>query len=176
MIDADSLLKQHAHDRDVDRVLRAPVHIEDVVTCIDIDGAEDLLDAVRELRYIEDFRTDGMRSRSRTFGSQARIPLRRDFASVAASAREHPRAYSVLREWAGKVSALFHEYHSEQAQRQSEQLQREVLPCWRLPGDMYTSGIVNDRYSLWYHRDAGNIPDSWNAMVVLSCDLNGGGA
>ena len=48
-----------------------------------------------------------------------------------------------------------------------------VRPEWRIPGTIFTSGIINKNNPLRYHRDAGNFPRLWSCMYAIAADCGG---
>lgn len=180
-IDASHLFKQPAEDDQYDRIIDKPTMVlsndgNEVIAVFDsVDrDTSSLLSSLAEVKYAVDWRTDGMQSRSRTFGAQPRIPLRRNFCSVASTVRRHPRAHREVEHWAHYAQQFLEKHVPEVARAQSEKLCAEVLPDWRMNGDMFTSAIVNETVGLWHHHDAGNQKNSWNVMMVL-CDAVPGG-
>lgn len=139
---------------DVDRVPSAP-----------------LLRAVETLRYDDNYRTKGLRSNSRVFGFQPRIPIRRDYCAVAALAYSQPEQHATLIRY-GKASAEMYERLQPQMFReQVDTLAKRVLPHWREEGVHFTSGIANKWNTLHYHRDAGNIPEMSSTMLSIVRDM-----
>lgn len=173
---------RRAVEEDVSTIVESGVQVRDadtdehVLTFIPVEGRDPapLLAAVSKLRFQENYRTEGLKSRSCTFGFQPRIPLRRDFCSVAASAYVQPREHSTLIDygrWTARVyeSLLPREYAVQQTELE------QVLPEWREPGTHFTSGIANDRNVLHYHRDAGNFPNALSTMLSLARNMGDSG-
>jgi len=133
-----------------------------------------LLEAVKRLRYQENYRTEGLKSRSCTFGFQPRIPLRRDYCSVAASAYNQPDQHKVLIQYGRETARIFERLLPELYGYQQSMLEG-VKPEWREPNTHFTSGIANDRNVLHYHRDAGNFPGALSTMLSLTRDMGSAG-
>lgn len=51
---------------------------------------------------------------------------------------------------------------------------RQVLEEWRIPGSVFTSGIINNRNALNYHLDSGNYEKCLSAMIVMQRGTSGG--
>lgn len=144
---------------------------EHVVTFVPFDQPiAPLLTAVRRLQFQENYRTEGLKSRSCTFGYQPRIPLRRDFCSVAASAYKRPAEHSELIRYGEATARAFERLLPREYAQQISMLEA-VKPTWKEAGTHFTSGIVNDRNVLHYHRDAGNFPDALSTMLSLTRDM-----
>jgi hypothetical protein len=134
-----------------------------------------LLNAVESIKYPRSYRTDGLQSVATTFGFQPRIPLRRDYCSTAALAYTYPDQHKVLIEYGRIAGELMRKLHPQEYDAQVKYLDREVHSDWRDPGTHFTSGIVNKKNSLVYHRDRGNVPGSWSTMLTLTRDLGPNG-
>jgi hypothetical protein len=119
-------------------------------------------------------RTRGLRTSSRVFGYQARVPLRRDYCSVATLARESPRAHQILLHWGERLSSDLAALFPQQHAFQKGLLEGAVATEWRIPNSVFTSGIVNRNNQLAYHKDQGNFPATWSAMAVFRRRTLGG--
>jgi hypothetical protein len=71
------------------------------------------------------------------------------------------------------MAGLFKEHLPEEYERQLELLGSVGEP-WKLPGGVWTSGIVNETAALPYHKDSGNILTAWSTMIVLRRFVSGG--
>ncbi len=130
--------------------------------------------AVRGIRCVQDYRTSGLLSRSRTVGYQPRVAIRRDMCTRSSSADEHPREHGVIEGAADWAATLYRRHAPEAYARHLKQADR-VLPEWRMGGhSVFTSGIVNRNNALHYHRDKGNAPGAWSAMFVFRDGSEGG--
>ncbi len=125
------------------------------------------------LPYTKARRTNGMLSRSCVFGFMPRDALRHDYCRVSALARRQPQLGLFLEKMGRKLSEELRTTHPEQWEKQRK-LIGKISATWRMPGTIYTSGIINLNNLLVYHRDLGNFPDSWNAMVYLRKAMSGG--
>jgi hypothetical protein len=108
-----------------------------------------------------------------TFGFMARVKIRKDFCRACEMARENPGASSFLGRWAGIAGEFLEALSPPVAAAQRAQVET-VKECWRLPGGLFTSGIVNRNSTLTYHHDGGNFKGSWNCMIALPQDIEGG--
>lgn len=171
---------RYAHDRHADHyfssgdglVVRDADTGEHVLTFLPFTALPEqpLLDALRQLRFQENYRTEGLKSRSCTFGFQPRIPIRRDFCSVAASAYQRPEAHRTLIQY-GRETARIYERHLPELYANQQAELASVKPEWREPNTHFTSGIANDRNVLHYHRDQGNFPGALSTMLALTRDM-----
>ena len=131
-------------------------------------------DALSRVRYHEGSRSRGLPTRSRVFGYLPRLTIRRDYCTITALAMENPKEHAIICQQAALVDSHYRSVNPELHRRHSE-LVEKVLPDWRLPGSVFTSGIANYNNPLRYHYDAGNFKGVWSAMLV-SKDGVGGGA
>ncbi len=172
--------KKRALPSHAERVLQSGVQVFDAKTkdhvltfmaVPDAYPASVLESALRKLRFATSYRTDGLQSHSCTFGYQPRIPLRRDYCSVADSAISTPVEHKVLIDY-GRTSAMLYSRHLPELFRaQHDTVVASVGECWRENGVHFTSGIANDKNVLAYHCDAGNFPDTLSTMYTLTRDM-----
>jgi hypothetical protein len=140
----------------------------------EVAETDDLLGALRGIRYSNNYRTAGLTYDARTFGFLPRVTLRKDFCTECTVAKDHPRESEILCRWAERAGDFFRENNPEEHARQAALLVREVRPEWVLPGGVFTSGIANYNNPLRYHCDRGNFRGSWSAMYALTHDVRGG--
>lgn len=134
----------------------------------------DLLAMVKRLPFARDFRTTGMRSQSCIFGYRPRETLRKNFCSAASMVRSFPQGFAMLDKWASIVERYYAEANPELHTEHTAWADENVEPAWRMTDSIFTSGIVNKNAAHHYHKDFGNVPGMWNAMIVLSHDIEGG--
>lgn len=121
-----------------------------------------------------DGRALGLRSINRTFGFRPRLALRHDFCGRSRLASEFPEINDLFGKWAGICSKRLAYWMPEIHGAQTEWLEENVLPDWRMPDSVYTSGIINKTSALGYHRDQGNHGGSWSSMLAFQHDIDGG--
>lgn len=118
-------------------------------------------------------RAAGIRNQSRVFGFISRSPvLRRAACSACNGAIEYPEAHAGIVNAATTLAQMLTEAFPEVAAAQRETLEA-VQPEWRLPGGMWTSGVLNKTSNLAYHYDRNNF-DAWSAMPVVRRHTRGG--
>lgn len=118
-------------------------------------------------------RAAGIRNQSRVFGFISRSPvLRRAACSHCNGAIEHPEAHAGIVGAAKHLAEMLNRHLPEIASEQLDQLS-SVLPEWKMPGGMWTSGVVNKTSNLAYHYDRNNF-DAWSAMPVVRRHTRGG--
>lgn len=124
--------------------------------------------------FQERARTAMLKSRSTTFGYQPRITLRRDYCGVTRLTRDYPIESDALFDLGRVCAHWYAQYNAETFWPHVAEVEREVLPEWRIPGTPFTGGIINETTALAYHRDNGNYKRTWSAMVVLREHVDGG--
>lgn len=119
-------------------------------------------------------RTSGIRYANQTFGTTAPAPLRRRYGCRPAQFnRERPDVIKLLADVFNAGWELFQEHVPDMAEQTHRLTTETVHKDWLFADTPWTSGIINDIVSIPYHRDAGNIPGTWSAMVVLRKDADG---
>lgn len=177
-IDAKAYKLAAAKVEHASRVLTGPtaVYVGGELSVVYLPFAQttELLTAVKSIHFgAMTGRTGGMAGTSRIFGFCPRRTLRADFCTSAAMANAEPSANAIFFKWGAIFSEALREANPAAYARQVEQLE-QVRPEWRIPGAVFTQGIVNENNVLSYHRDAGNFPESWSVMATLPYDVEGG--
>jgi len=134
-----------------------------------------LLDAVRRVKF-NDLKRMGaqhMASRSKVFGFSPRVPLRRNYCSKCAFAREDPELNERLSKWAN-VSDDFLREHCPAKHAWFTDYAAQIRPEWRINDTVFTSGYINDTCSLTYHVDKSELPKAWNVVTVMKHGVKGG--
>lgn len=120
-------------------------------------------------------RTSGIRYPNQTFGTTAPQPMRRRYGCrYATFHQQRPDVVALLAKVFTAGWEAFQETLPETAGQTWERTTHSVHEDWLFGETPWTSGIINDVVSLPYHRDSGNIPGTWSAMVVLRKQSDGG--
>lgn len=177
---ARGLLTRHAAAQDDSPTLvEGPCRVEYddgelAAVYLPVGDVERLRAALRGTRMDEGIRSNGMATRSRTFGFHPRYTIRTtEFCAPFSLNYESPETYEVLVDLGARMADLYGELRPDLFGAQMEHLDEKVLPEWRMTGP-FTSGIVNQDNTLPYHRDGGNVAASWNVMVTLRDGIDGG--
>jgi hypothetical protein len=119
-------------------------------------------------------RTSGIRYANQTFGTTAPQPMRRRYGCRYATFHEaRPDIVELLGDVFYAGWERFQEIVPEKAEETWKLTTDTVHDDWRFADTPWTSGIINDIVSLPYHRDSGNIPGTWSAMVVMRKETDG---
>jgi hypothetical protein len=179
-IDLSAYKLRSAQESDYDALITESAEIyEDgrlmiVYLELDTDPAP-IVEALQRVKYVNDFRTDGLPTNSRTFGFLPRNPLRRDFCTATSLAKENPADHALICDYAERVCDRYYElYNPELYQRHKAATQKHVVGEYRIKQSVFTSGIINYNNPLKYHFDSGNFADVWSNMLVFKHKTSGG--
>lgn len=134
----------------------------------------DLRKTLRRVHYPETVRTGGLKTRSRVFGYQPRITLRRDYCTATSLRAEHPDQDQVVCAYGGVIQRHYERFFEERFARHRDWVEQKVLPEWKIEHTPFTSGIINKNNPLKYHYDAGNIKGVNSCMLALKRNVSGG--
>lgn len=141
----------------------------------DLQLALKLNDACEKTPFAKSARTNGLKSESNIFGYRPRNPVRmnHNICSATSMSRDYPSIHFALVDGAKSFGLWLNEVNSLVAEQQKNYLSENILPEYRI-SDCFTSGIVNRNNPLQYHKDQGNVPNSWSVMSVFKHRIEGG--
>jgi hypothetical protein len=119
------------------------------------------------------FRTGGLKTSSRTFGTVTRNVIRGDFCRGSRVAEEQPRHHDALTLMGATLAGVYRETAPD-AYVAHVAAAASVPRDFRLRDTPFTSGNLNKNASLAYHLDKGNAKGTWSAMVVVRERARGG--
>jgi len=120
-------------------------------------------------------RMSGIKYPNRTFGTTAPSPMRRRLACCYAQLHhQYPEISKVLHRLAETAWDILQEEAPEESVEASDPVYENIHGDWLMADTPWTSGIINHTASLSYHKDRGNIPNSWSAMYVTRRNNEGG--
>ena len=121
-------------------------------------------------------RASGIKYPNRTFGYTAPAPLRGRYGAATSSIfRDQPDVLMLLDSLTSDIWKLFQTHLPEQAKMHEQLFANEVHKDWWFANSPWTSGIINKTAALPYHKDSGNIQNTWSAMLGLRHNVDGGG-
>jgi hypothetical protein len=138
------------------------------------EDLRDLLWAVQHVKFNTGKRTLGLQSTSTIFGYSPKLTVRRDYCTATSMSREFPKPHSIICRQAELVSKYYKKYFPDTYVAHEQVVTEKVLPAWRIPNSVFTSGIVNKNSVLKYHHDAGNFKGVMSNMIVMKHDVEGG--
>ena len=115
-----------------------------------------------------------MKTRSRVFGFQPRIALRRDFCSATSLCDDEPEVNEMMAMVGRHIEKVYKQHFGKTVEKQYQILKDKVLPEWQIEGTPFTSGIINLNNPLPYHFDAGNFKDVCSCMIAFKGSTAGG--
>lgn len=133
-----------------------------------------IMHALENIRYEENTRSRGLKTRSRIFGYSPRVTYRKDFCSTTSLAIESPRQHAIVCQYGVQIADLYSEYTPETYKAHQDILSKKVLNEWAIKDTPFTSGIINKNNPLKYHFDNGNFKNVYSCMAVFKRDIRGG--
>lgn len=120
-------------------------------------------------------RLSGIKYPNVTFGTVAPAPLRRRYGCRFASLHaDRPEVVGLLADIYSDAWEQFKNILPAVAHETSTTAELAIHDDWRFCGTPWTSGIINHTAALPYHRDSGNLPGTWSAMVMCKRGCTGG--
>lgn len=176
-----NFVKRSALEGDIKNVIRESVVVKAdgkiKIIYLDLDqvglDCQEIVEAVKRIKYQTNERTGGLKTTSRIFGFAPRITLRKDFCSATSLANEFPKEHQVICEYAEKITNTYLQIDPFTYKRHEEMINK-TLPEWRIKRSLFTSGIVNKNNPLKYHFDSGNFKDVYSCMLGFKKDIGGG--
>jgi len=132
-----------------------------------------LKSVLQKIEYQASERTGGLKTVSRVFGYQPRIALRRDFCTATSLAYADAHSNEIVCEYGRKIDPMYRQHFPKISAMHNDQTSK-VLPEWRIPGTVFTSGIINKNNPLKYHFDSGNFEHVCSCMLGLKKNILGG--
>lgn len=130
--------------------------------------------ALERIKYEENTRTSGLKTRSRIFGHNPRNVLRKDFCSTVSLAVEQPKEHAIVCQYGVQIAELYSQFTPETYSKHQEIMKAKVLDEWAIKDTPFTSGIINKNNPLKYHFDSGNFKNIYSCMAVFKRDVRGG--
>jgi hypothetical protein len=122
-----------------------------------------------------EIRLSGIRYAARVFGWNEPKPLRRRYGATRAQIHgELPELSDALDRTAVDLWHLFEERAPAEAADHEARVLDRIRPDWLMGSAPWTSGIINKTAALPYHRDAGNVRQSWSVQITTRRGVGGG--
>src|SRR5690606_22011633 len=99
-----------------------------------------LVRSLQSIKYAENIRTGGLKTRSAIFGYSPRIALRKDYCSATALAKTQPKEHQIICNFAEKMSEIYQKYLPEVFTAHSGLTLDKVSREWRMGDTPFTSG------------------------------------
>lgn len=140
---------------------------------LDLDPTN-IMWALDRIKYEENTRTAGLKTRSRIFGYSPRNTVRKDFCSSTRLADEQPREHAIVCQYGVQIADLYSKLTPEAYKKHQAILKEKTLDEWQIRNTPFTSGIINKNNPLKYHFDSGNFKGVYSCMAVFKRDVRGG--
>jgi hypothetical protein len=120
-------------------------------------------------------RLSGIRAANEYFGTTPPDPPKKRYACRDGRLYERePQYRAIVDEITVAAWRHFQKHFPAQAAAHEAVVKASIHPDWLIAGTPFTSGIVNDRSALPYHKDGGNLVGTWSMMVALRQHTGGG--
>ena len=145
------------------------IYLTDAVTMPD-----GFVTALKKQKYGQSNRQSGLRPANLVFGYSPRNPIyARENCQPASVTRDIPHLMALLTQVGGQLDAIYAAMNPDQYQVHSAMTDK-VLGDWKIPGTVFTSGVINKNSQLPYHFDRGNFTGAWSGMVTVRNQTTGG--
>ena len=141
---------------------------------LDDEFTKYLRQSCKNIKYEENTRTTGLKTRSRIFGYNPRNTIRKDYCSSTSMARESPTEHGIICGFGEHLAKLYEQYFPEIYNKHRDLVNDNNLNEWKIENTPFTSGIVNKDNQLKYHFDSGNITNVLSNMIVFKRNCKGG--
>ncbi len=121
-------------------------------------------------------RMSGIRAANEYFGTTPPEPPKKRYACRDGRLYvKHPEYRKMIDEISVTAWQYFQKQFPTQAAEHERIVREAIHPDWLIADTPFTSGIVNDRSALPFHKDAGNLVGTWSMMLSLRANTEGGG-
>jgi len=121
-------------------------------------------------------RMSGIRAANEYFGTTPPEPPKKRYACRDGRLYvKHPEYRKMIDEISVTAWQYFQKQFPTQAAEHERLVREAIHPDWLIADTPFTSGIVNDRSALPFHKDAGNLVGTWSMMLALRANTEGGG-
>lgn len=180
-VDLKQFVKRSALEEDYDLLIDDDVVAIDAETKqiifvhkkLDFDDSN-IMWALGRIKYEENVRTAGLKTRSRIFGYNPRNVVRKDFCSATSLAVKQPGEHAAVCRYGVQIAELYSKFTPEVYAQHQEIMASKVLDEWQIKDTPFTSGIINKNNPLKYHFDSGNFKGVNSCMAVFKKDIRGG--
>lgn len=126
-----------------------------------------------DIKYPASSRLSGIASMSEIFGYAPRDPVKKHAGRACKFNRTYGITYNILKAIGRHSSKAFEAVAPDKYQKHFEAV-ADVPDCWKMPGSIFTSGIINCSNRLIYHTDNGNVKNCYSAMITFRKQSKGG--
>jgi len=120
-------------------------------------------------------RMSGFQALNHWFGTIPPNPTRKRYACrYARLYQEVPPFKPLIERITHDVVAPFKQLFPDAYRQHDTTVRSQIHADWLINNTPFTSGIINHTAALPYHRDSGNLADTWSVMLCLRDNVDGG--
>tara|TARA_R100001440_G_scaffold36941_1_gene56085 strand:- start:1379 stop:2212 length:834 start_codon:yes stop_codon:yes gene_type:complete len=178
--DCNTLLKTTPQKKHYDKVIKEDTafYLDGVCIGIYINIEKKLLsyvrEAVKDTKYVETYRANTLPTKSSVFGALPRVALRNDFCRFSNKTSEEKLNTNKLFTFQKTLCDIYKKYLPELYEYDLQQARQKVNDDYRLIDTPYTTANINVNHAIKYHKDSGNIKNSFSNVLILKENCTGG--
>jgi len=178
--DSNSLLKTTPKKEHYDKVIKEDTafYLDGVCIGIYINVDKKVLsyvrEAVKDTKYVETYRANTLPTKSSVFGALPRVALRNDFCRFSNKTSEEKQNTNKLFTFQETLCNIYKKYLPELYEYDLEKARNKINDDYRLIDTPYTTANINVNHAIKYHKDSGNIKNSFSNVLILKENCTGG--
>tara|TARA_R110000822_G_scaffold56741_1_gene143178 strand:+ start:489 stop:1322 length:834 start_codon:yes stop_codon:yes gene_type:complete len=153
-------------------------YLDGICIGIYVNVAKELLsyvrEAVKDTKYVETYRANTLPTKSSVFGALPRVAMRNDFCRFSNKTSEEKGNTNKLFTFQETLCRIYKEYLPELYEYDLQKARETVNDDYRLIDTPYTTANINVNHAIKYHRDSGNIKNSYSNVLILKENCTGG--
>ena len=131
-------------------------------------------DAVKDTKYVETYRANTLPTKSSVFGALPRVALRNDFCRFSNKTSEEKQNTNKLFTFQKTLCDIYKKHLPELYEYDLKKARETVNDDYRLVDTPYTTANINVNHAIKYHKDSGNIKESFSNVLILKENCTGG--
>ena len=178
--DSNALLKTTPTKEHYDTVIKEDTafYLDDICIGIYVNVEKELLsyvrEAVKDTKYVETYRANTLPTKSSVFGALPRVAMRNDFCRFSNKTSEEKGNTNKLFTFQETLCKIYKEHLPELYEYDLQKARETVNDDYRLIDTPYTTANINVNHAIKYHRDSGNIKNSYSNVLILKEYCTGG--
>ena len=153
-------------------------YLDDICIGIYVNVAKELLtyvrEAVKDTKYVETYRANTLPTKSSVFGALPRVALRNDFCRFSNKTSEEKQNTNKLFTFQKTLCDIYKKHLPELYEYDLHKARETVNDDYRLIDTPYTTANINVNHAIKYHKDSGNIKESFSNVLILKENCTGG--
>tara|TARA_R100000781_G_scaffold65865_1_gene41450 strand:+ start:3495 stop:4328 length:834 start_codon:yes stop_codon:yes gene_type:complete len=131
-------------------------------------------ESVKDTKYVETYRANTLPTKSSVFGALPRVALRNDFCRFSNKTSEEKTNTNKLFTFQKTLCGIYKKHLPELYEHDLKQAREGVNDDYRLIDTPYTTANINVNHAIKYHKDSGNIKESFSNVLILKEHCTGG--